>query len=202
MENKKESIHEQLGRFVGQRIGTIQGSYLSSNRSKGARQLAALRHAVNNQPGETASIWQLEFDGLPYNLLGKGDVPSKAERAVHAALTLYALHQRSQTIPMHQSGREYGLGQAMHKLVLQNESSYKNLAQGEFPRRFAAFVTADSFEESMYYARQLIGQLRSASIPLDYALLACQLYDIQIPERAEKAKLAWGRGFAYTFAPE
>ena len=48
----------------------------------------------------------------------------------------------------------------------------------------------------MHYARQLVQQLRAASIPLDYGLLAQQLYDLQNPYRADAVRLSWGRAFA------
>lgn len=198
MESKEnKSRRKQLGTFVSKRVTMIQRAYLSPmSRSKGARQLAALRHAAAKAPGEIPETWQLEFEGLPMCLVGKEDEPSKGERAVHTALTLYAIHQRSQTAPMHQSGYENGLGQAMRSLVLHDAKKYADLEQGELPRRFSALVTAESFSETVHYVRQLVGQLRGAAIPLDYALLAQQFYDLQMPDRVDSVKLAWGRGFA------
>ena len=167
MESKEnKSRRKQLGTFVSKRVTMIQRAYLSPmSRSKGARQLAALRHAAAKAPGEIPETWQLEFEGLPMCLVGKEDEPSKGERAVHTALTLYAIHQRSQTAPMHQSGYENGLGQAMRSLVLHDAKKYANLEQGELPRRFSALVTAESFSETVHYVRQLVGQLRGAAIP-------------------------------------
>ena len=191
------SPREQLGQFVSRQVNMVQSIYLSATgQSKGARELAALRRAVTKFPGAAVDTWQLEFDGLPEALVGRGDEPSAGEWAGHAALTLYAAHQQSQTFPMHQRGEEHGLGQAMREFVQRNANRFSNLEQGELPRRFAALVTAESFSETVHYARQLVHQLRSAAIPLDYALLAQQLYDLQIPGRADAVRLAWGRGFA------
>lgn len=192
-----ESPRNQLRAFVGRRVASLQNAYLSpTGRSKGARELAALRHAVTRKPGNTPDTWALEFEGMPDALVGRCDGPSPGEWAVHAALMLYAVHQQSQSIPMHQRGREHGLGQAMRQLVWRASDRYASLEQGELPRRFAALVTAESFSEAMHYARQLVGQLRGEAIPLDYALLAQQFYDLQFPERADAVKRVWGRGFA------
>lgn len=198
MESKQDkSLRDQLGEFVGRRVSAIQRAYLSaSGQSRGAWELAALRHSATKAPGDVADTWSLEFEGMPVGLIGKGDEPSPGEWAVHAALTLYAIHQRSQTIPMYQRGYKYGLGQAIRSLVQRDADEYASLEQGELPKRFAALVTAESFFETMHYARQLVGQLRGVAIPLDYALLSQQFYDLQIPDRADIAKLAWGRGFA------
>lgn len=195
--SETESPRNQVRVFVGRKIEAIQNAYLSpTGKSKGARELAFLRHAVTRKPGDTPAIWGLEFEGMPDALVGRCDDPSPGEWAVHAALTLYAVHQQSQSIPMHRQGREYGLGQAMHQLVLCAADRYESLEPGELPRRFAALVTAESFSETMHYARQLVGQLRRETIPLDYALLAQQFYDLQFSEKANGVRRAWGRGFA------
>lgn len=204
MESREtERPRDQIGAFVGRKVAAIQNAYLSTaGRSKGARELAALRHAAMREPGDVPDTWALEFEGMPDGLVGRGDDSSYGEWAAHAALTLYAIHQQSQSIPMHQRGREHGLGQATRQLVRCAADRYGALEQGELPRRFAALVTAESFSESMHYARQLVGQLRGEAIPLDYALLAQQFYDLQFPEKADGVRRAWGRGFASRWTDE
>lgn len=198
-----ERLRDQVGLFVGRRVAAIQNAYLSpTGRSKGARELAVLRHAAARKPGAAPDAWALEFEGMPDVLVGRRDDPSPGEWAVHAALTLYAVHQQSQSIPMHQWGCEHGLGQAMRRLVWRASSRYESLEPGELPRRFAALVTAESFSEAMHYARQLVGQLRGEAIPLDYALLAQQFHDLQFPGKADGVRRAWGRGFASRWPDE
>lgn len=198
-EQEKRSL---VGRFVASRAEKLQVLYLSpGGRHAGARQLAALRHAATREPGTVAEVWPIEFEGLPLELVGKGDAPSHGEYAVHGALTLYAMHQQSKNLPMHQGGKEFGLGQAIRRLVCQESVRFSNLEQGQMPRRFAALVTAESYTESLHYARQLIRQLRAADIPLDYALLARQLFDLQSPFAADRVRLSWGRGYA-SYHPE
>lgn len=97
---------------------------------------------------------------------------------------------------MHVPGREHSLGAAVRSLVEKDSGKYARLEPGELPRRFAAMVTAQSMSETAHYARQLIQQLRSASIPLDYGLLAQQFYDLQNPYRADGVRLSWGRDYA------
>jgi CRISPR system Cascade subunit CasB len=81
---------------------------------------------------------------MPDGLVGKGEEPSPGEWAAHAALTLYAIHQQSQTIPMHQRGREHGLGQAIRQLVQRNSDRYASLEQ-RASKEVCALVTAESF---------------------------------------------------------
>lgn len=198
----EQEKRDKVGGFVAVRVERLQTLYLSAGgRNVGARQLAALRHAVTREPGTVAETWPIEFEGLPQELVGKGDVPSPGEYAVHSALTLYALHQQSQTLPMHRRGKEHGLGQAIRHLVCQDSARFSNLEPGQMPRRFAALVTAESYAETLHYARQLVQQLRVASIPIDYALFAKQLFDLQSPFAADRVRLNWGRGFA-SYHPE
>lgn len=197
-ENEFQNAEASIARFVNARIASIQNDYLSSSRkSRGARNLATLRHAMMMPIGSNADAWPLEFEGLPTSLVGKGPEPSQGEIAIHGAMTLYAFHQQGQTFPMHVRGKEHGLGNAVRQLVLQDKDRYENLEIGEMPRRLRAFITAESMEEILHYARQLVQQLRDASIPIDYAKFAAQLYDLQNPYKADGVRLAWGRGYAF-----
>lgn len=190
---------KSIGLFVHARISTMQGDYLSPNKkSRGARHLAMLRHALMMPIGSDADAWSLEFDGLPEQLVGRGPSASQGEIAVHATLTLYAVHQQGKSDPMHVRGYEHGLGNAVRQMVSRDHDRYANLEFGEMPRRFRALITAESMDETLHYARQLVQQLRGEDIPLDYALLAKQFYDLQNPYRASGVRIAWGRG--YTFA--
>lgn len=197
MQEVGEVASKEIQNFVSGKVHKLQSSYLLvSGKSAGARQLAALRHAITREPGSSADVWDLEFGGLRSDLVGKGDRPSRAERAVHGALTLYAFHQQSRSEPMHVSGNEHGLGFAMRDLIRGDKARYDNLAEGELPRRFVALVTAESMAEMLHYLRQLVQQLKSAGIPLDYGLLAADLYKLQDAYQADSVRRRWGREFA------
>lgn len=194
-----EGSEKSIASFVHARITSIQSDYLSPDRKpRGARRLATLRHALAMPIGSSADAWPLEFEGLPLELVGRGSEPSPGESAVHYALSLYAHHQQGKTSPMYVGGKENRLGSAVRTLVRKERDRYSNLEDGEMPRRFKALITAESVEEAVHYARQLVQQLRSAGIPVDYAKLAAQLYNLQNPYRANAVRLAWGR--EYTFA--
>ena len=196
-DNSAQKSEQLMLAFVHGRICSIQNDYLSaSGKPRGARKLATLRHALLMPMGSNADAWPLEFEGLPAELVGRGAEPSWAETAVHAALTLYAVHQQGKTKPMYVPGDEHSFGAALRQLVRSDKGRYSNLEEGEMPRRFRAFITADSMEETLHYARQLIQQLRAAEIPVNYARFAAQLYTLQSPYTADKVRLAWGREYS------
>jgi len=188
------SRRQALERFMTGRISRIQRAYLDPGRSDGAATLAELRKS-GTEPGSSPATWELEFEGLPDELIGRTDEPSRAERAAHLAFTLYAIHQQSQAVPMYQAGPDHSLGRAVRDLDARGSASDSN-PLGKLPTRFAALGTASTFEEAGHYARQLITQLRAASIPLDYGRLAGQLYQFQTPAGADAVRLQWGREFA------
>lgn len=193
---RKANCNRLVQDFVARKIRGIEESYMAKSPS-GARHLAELRRGVGKRPGETPETWALEFEGLPAELLGRGPEPSWGEWAVHASLTLYAVHQQSQSERMYVPGRENGFGCAVRKLTdLQGESS--ELEYGQMPRRLTAFVTAQSIEELAHYGRQLVTQLRSKSIPVDYGRLARQIYLFQSPGYRSDVCLEWAREYART----
>lgn len=196
-DNNAQKPEQLMLAYMHGRICSIQNDYLSaSGKPRGARKLAALRHALLMPIGSNADAWPLEFEGLPAELVGRGAEPSRAEIAVHAALTLYAVHQQGKTKPMYVPGAEHSFGAALRQLVRCDKERYSNLEEGEMPRKFRAFITADSMEETLHHARQLVQQLRADEIPVDYARFAAQLYTLQSPYTADKVRLAWGREYS------
>lgn len=192
-----------LERYVDRKITALQYGLLTQQSPQARSQLARLRQANSKGPGESPDTWDVEFAGLPESLRGRGDAPATAgEWAVHLALTLYAIHQQSLQQEMHKrtnrEAREWrGIGNAVSHLVYvdRQDGRGEQLSPGEMPRRFSALVTSESVEELAHYARQLVSQLRRASIPLDYARFAGQIYEFQNPYRRERIRLEWAREF-------
>lgn len=193
---------QEIYRYVASRIARLQAMYLSDGRQgQAAKHLAILRRSAGKEPGSTPEVWAIEFDGCPEILIGKGKKPSYGELAIHTALTLYATHQQSQQQPMHVAGKEHNFGSAVRVYVYKTREG-ETLESGELPRRFAAMVTSESFDELSHYARQLVKLLRSQEIPLDYGLLAQQLLLFQIPSMRNQVLLEWGRGYARSISSE
>ncbi|WP_245177318.1 type I-E CRISPR-associated protein Cse2/CasB [Geodermatophilus sp. DF01_2] len=176
----------RLGALVDGRVRDLQGRY-RRNQPTGVSDLAALRRASTAAPGSDPRVWEMTVAGLDVPA-GTSDEPTDDERAVHAALTLYAIHQQSQTASMHHAG--YGLGRSVRALVQPDRSNEKAVR-----RRFEALGTASTFVELMDHARGLVRQLRSAAVPLDYGRLADDLAALQDPATAAGVRLRWGREY-------
>jgi len=188
------SLFDTVQGVVSRRIDGLQRGYCA-NHSAEVAALARLRRGLGKQPGELLDI--LEFTTAP-ELVGnwRDDKPSRAEIAAHHCLTLFAMHQQSQSQPMHRSGHR--LGKALRRLVGSDQLKPEN----PVVRRFAMLGTADTLDEVVHHLRGLVQLLRANTtpIPLDYGLLAKDLLAWQYPSGPARVRLRWGRDF-YTFTP-
>jgi len=179
-----------VGTVVHTRIGIIQARALR-NQPSGVAALARLRRGVGKRPGDVQDI-------LEYTLAAEfaqgvvGDAATDREIAAHISMTLYALHQQSQHLPMHRRG--FGLGRSVRQLNGPDVDGPPSAVR----RRFNALGTADSLDELVYHARGMVQLLRAKAIPLDYALLADQLVRWQTPTGPATVRRLWGRDFYRT----
>lgn len=175
------------GRYVNAQVCRLQEGVLRRD-SASVAMLAHLRHAAGKPPGSVADIWAVTVDN---SLAGPyvGDEPTHAEIATHIAMTLYAVHQQSLPVQMHQRG--FGFGRALRAMRPTDAET------DPVRRRFQAVGTADSLEELTYHARGLVQLLRAHRQPQDYALLADQLVAWQRGEEV-RVRLQWARDFYRT----
>ena len=156
---------------------------------------AQLRGALSREAGSVPELWDLTLDGRPGYL---GDEPTRGEKAVHGALTLWALHQGSNTRPMHDtSDRPRSFAPAI-RIVAEGQSGDKRAEEAAIYRRFSAAVQAPTFEGLLVHLRSLVAQLEAAEIPCDYAGLAADLFTWQNPRYRTSVMRNWGRQFART----
>ncbi|MEV5433087.1 type I-E CRISPR-associated protein Cse2/CasB [Streptomyces sp. NPDC052701] len=133
----------------------------------------------------------------------------REERAVHLAVTLWALHQQSiRDHPMHLAG--WSLGRAVRRLAdgktgVQDEPARPSAndqaadrrmdANSPIRTRFVRIGTSVDFDMLSRRLREMVLLLRNARIPLDYGLLAEQLYRWQDEASQGSVRRSWGRDF-------
>lgn len=151
--------------------------------------LAELRRGVGKRPGDVPQLWGYFLQDMPEEFFGDKE-PSKAEWAVYTSLTLFALHQQGKDPKSDTMNKEgYSFGTAVNKLV-HNEDERERVA-----RRFYAAATASSMEELSHHMRGIIQLLRGEGIPLDYPMLAADLYRYQFSSLVSNVRLKWGQDF-------
>ncbi|URM92167.1 type I-E CRISPR-associated protein Cse2/CasB [Streptomyces sp. MRC013] len=143
--------------------------------------------------------------------VGQEERERREDTAVHIAVTLWALHQQSlRDEPMHLAG--WSLGRAVRRLAHGRtgvrDSGAAVDSAGADPvakqvedasetvrRRFVRIGTASDTDVLATRLREMVLLLRSARIPLDYALLADRLLRWQDENRRDDVRRTWGRDF-------
>lgn len=185
-----ETAPPTLREVIGRRVGALQHAHLDGRAPQARATLSTLRRAVSRDPGRDPLAWGLVLEGdegdiLPEHLLGRSDEPSRAEWAAYTALTCYAVHQQSQSRPMHVPGSSFG--EAIGKLVPRTSESVK--------ARFDALLTSAGFTAMRYHLRSLVTLLRSEGVAFDYGRFAEDLARLQDPRARDRVLLAWGRDY-------
>jgi len=187
---KREAPPGSTWAFVDEQVSHIQRGYLRYPPASGARAaLAKLRRGLGHEAGTVPEILKLTIN--PDAPRPHRDEPTADEHAIHAALTLYAVHQQSQNRQMHVRGRSFGsaLGRIRYREGAENQGVV---------RRFQALGTATDLNEAVVHARALVTLLRGAGEAFDYGRFAVDLVRLQHPAHASAVRLAWGRDFYRT----
>ncbi|MBO3129036.1 type I-E CRISPR-associated protein Cse2/CasB [Dermatophilus congolensis] len=180
----------ELRNATGKVIARLQAEYVRPGSQPSAWAAASIATLRKSSPGKIENdrgAWPLIYAAIPEQLLGHTDAITREERAMHATLVLYAVHQSSQPTGMHCAG--VPLGRALKQLPGADDERSPIL------KRFTSLVAAPSFEAAMYHLRGLITLLRREHIALDYVALCSDLSKLQNPSSSATIRRRWGRDF-------
>ncbi|MEU7090078.1 type I-E CRISPR-associated protein Cse2/CasB [Streptomyces achromogenes] len=189
-------VHRRVADLAAAHIGAWQQGYLQ-DRPQAVAALARLRRGAGREAGQMPDLWGL-IDTDPLHTRPEGTRPLsevelvRVENALHAACTLWAFHQQSRTAPMHRRHsreRPGGLGAAVRRLMPADGTDEA------VRKRLVRAGTAPDLVTLAQRLRDIVALLRRDDIPLDYALLAGQLYAWQWPDGPATVRRAWGRSF-------
>ena len=169
--------------FVKRKIAELDADTASARAA-----CARLRRAVGKPLESCADIWDFTISGSPEQWNSFEGKPSREEKAVHTALTLYALHRQSKASSM--STDNVSFGSALAKLKQSKPNSEEAIK-----RRFNAAATSVDYTELSYHVRGLVSLLKSDDIKMDYPRFAVDLFWFQFPEYADRVRLRWGEDF-------
>ena len=172
--------------YVIKQISSLS-NHLEAGISKA--KLAQLRRGIGKKPGENPEIWGSFLVDLPEQLMSNTAEPSKAEWAIYITLTMFARHQQGHSEPVNRQGYEYYLGQAVGKLIKNNDDLDR------VQRRFSVMALSSDMVELSYHLRCIIRLLSDQDILLDYADLAKELFLFQFDNSADNIRLKWGQDF-------
>ncbi|MFD7862593.1 type I-E CRISPR-associated protein Cse2/CasB [Streptomyces sp. NPDC057682] len=188
---------DRVEKLAGDRLRVYQEGYLA-DRPDAVAALARLRRGAGKKPEHVPDLWAL-VDISPLHTPPEGaralseSELERAENALHTSLTLWALHQQSRRdARMHQSnsrGMPRGLGAAVRRMMKPDE------IDEPLRKRLVRAGTAPDLPVLAQRLRDIVLLLRREQYPLDYALLAGQLYVWQWPDGPDRVRREWGRSF-------
>lgn len=180
MEQEKEDVYKVTARILAKLKAQEESS-------SGKAALAALRHSIGKPLGAATDIWPLILENMPEEFLSHGGSETKEERAVYAALQLYAV-QRQGTRGRAAAETVQNIGEALRKIR-------RGAGQESLDRRFVATLSATSFTALVYQLRQLMKLAKArGALPVNFAALAKDFYWYQMGAR-EKICLRWAEAY-------
>lgn len=184
------------GQAVRSRVNGLIVHRLSKDTPSARALRAQLRSALGKEIGSIPAIWDLTLDG---EYEGPSDTPTRGEKAVHGALTLWARHQGSNTRQMHDvSDHPRRFASAIRVVAEKQARGDKRVEETPIYRTFSAAIQAPTYEGLLVRLRSLVSQLEAAEVPCDYGYLASDLFYWQDPSCRTSVVRNWGRQFART----
>ncbi|MFF0389986.1 type I-E CRISPR-associated protein Cse2/CasB [Kitasatospora sp. NPDC004615] len=150
-------------------------------------ELAALRSGLGRPVMDSPKMWPL-YSCEVNDVLALRDEVSDEQKAEHAALALFGLHQQGQSAPMHRRGVK--LGAALRALRRTGKFSEQAL-----DTRVAQLASATSVSALLVHLRGLITQLRTVGQPLDYDHLMADIQAWHRVDRRPQVRLKWAIGY-------
>lgn len=151
--------------------------------------LATLRRGLGKSPAEIPEVWAVT---MTWENADGADAASdsRADWAVHTALTLYARHRQGKNGSMNDDGSSFGA--AMGALRRHDADKAQSVV-----RRFNAAVTSEDLAEFSRHALGAVQLLRAADFAakIDYPAFAADLFVYQFPALRDDIVLKWGRDF-------
>ncbi len=185
------SRKSEIGNFVGKKIRMYQAV---SETGAGKAMMANLRRGAGHEPGELPELFGTILLDMPEEFMSKDGIATKKEWACYIALTLYALHQQGYDLksrPMHVN-ESISIGRALAQLAKTSEDVN---AEKRALQKLKAFATAVDMREASHHLRGIIQLLGNRGIPIDYEMLAEDLYEFQFADGKNRVNLRWGQDF-------
>ena len=183
------------GQAVRSRVNGLIVHRLSKDTPSARALRAQLRSALGKETGSIPAIWDLTLDDESQYL---GNNPTRGEKAVHGALTLWARHQGSNKRLMHDTSDHPRRFASAIRVVAEIQRGEKRAEETPIYRSFSAAIQAPTYEGLLVRLRSLVSQLEAAEVPCDYGYLASDLFHWQDPSRRTSVVRNWGRQFART----
>lgn len=199
------NVAPAIAKFVGRKIRELDRIDKDDDGGASARaNLAVLRRGLDKSPVDVPAVWAITLADAPDEIspTATGAAPPKptrAEWAVHIALSFYALHRQGKSESMNAGGSSTETGYVRGPTFGAALGALRRDPNKEagIVRRFNAVATANDLREFSRHALGVVQMLRAAERPLkfDYPAFAVDLFWYQFPDHRAQTALKWGRDF-------
>lgn len=173
---------DRRGPWYWERYVTEEGTWTTS--PPPGEELAALRAGLGRQAGEVPALWPY-YRAVVKDELARRGIPSAGQRAEHAALALYGLHQQSKSTPMHVPGASFGVAiRELHRSGKFSEEAVN--------RRVSIAAQSPTVNALLTHVRGLVSQLRTIDRPVDYTKLLTDIYHWNWSRSQVRVRRRWG----------
>lgn len=189
-DTREASTSHLVHSAIASNVARLQHGYLADQPAAVAS-LARIRRNDLTDPGANPDTLGELFDGLPEPLMSTGYRATPAERAVHAAITLYAVHQQGRKVPMHEhQGSSFGW--AVRELSSKRRGAGDGLDPGVLSR-FQRAISANSEAMRLFHLKALITMMRAEQVAFDYGRFGRDLFQMGTAQGRNRIALAWSR---------
>lgn len=189
--NRKSEIKS----FVSRKIAILQAE---ENSGEGKAMLADLRRGLGHAPGELPELFGTILLDLPEKFMSSDGTATAEEWASYIALTLYALHRQGGEVnnELAHTDANVSIGRALKRYSKQQMADKKDdNAEKRVLQKMQMLVTSKDMGELSYHLRGVVQLLKREGIPLNYGMLAADLYEFQDTDGKNCVSLRWGQDF-------
>lgn len=188
---KSESI-----RFITDKI--IQELYGNGSPNKAV--LASIIDAASFTSPRSQAVWPIMFKYFTPDMMSTSGKPTYAEKAVYAALRFYALSQQGNEELTYAkwSSSSDSKGATLFQILAKMRQNPDN--KDSLDRRIQPLLKVNNIDRVTKDLTQLVGMVKTSNFsqPIDYALLASDLYSFQFNyEAANRIRVRWGQQYFY-----
>ncbi len=189
-----EKVKKKNGKTVSQVSSKIVSQISSTlDTSTAKASLANLRNSIGKSPNETVDVWQIMFEHMPDEFLGRDGELTAEETVILNTLQLYALFQQGsvERVALDQDTSNWeNMGTSFATLR-------SNADKASVDRRFNTMITSTTYDELIYHLRQMFGLLKSKTkgqVKVNFAKLSQDLFWF-ILGNEENVRIAWSREY-------
>lgn len=189
------SRKSEIKSFVRKKIAFLQAEV---SRGDGKAMLAKLRRGLGHVPGELPELFGSILLDLPEEFMSRDGTATAGEWASYIVLTLYALHRQGDDDKndMAHTDDKVSIGRALRRFSDKQQDEKKDgNAEKRALQKMQTLVTAKDMSELAYHLRNVIQLLKREGIPLNYGMLAEDLYEFQDADGKNRVSLRWGQDF-------